>query len=46
MGGLAPLGPDQKGIEASEEMTLKEIAANNSTGPHDIYARIKDIVPN
>ena len=36
----------QQGIEASEEMTLKEIAANNNTGPHDIYERIKSIVQN
>ena len=36
----------KQGIEASEEMTLKEIAANNSTGPHDIYERIKGIVQN
>ena len=34
----------KQGIEASEELTLKEIAANNSTGPHDIYERIKTIV--
>ena len=34
----------KQGIEASEELTLKEIADNNSTGPHDIYERIKTIV--
>ena len=36
----------QQGIEASEEMTPKEIAANNNTGPHDIYERIKSSVQN
>jgi hypothetical protein len=36
----------KQGIEASEAMTLKEIAANNSTGPHDIYEHIQHIVQN
>jgi hypothetical protein len=34
----------QQGIGASEELTLKQIAANNRTGPHDVYERIKGIV--
>ena len=34
----------KQGIEASEELTLKEIATNNNTGPHEIYERIKIIV--
>ena len=37
---------NKQGIKASEEMTLKKIATNNSTGPHDIYERIKSIVQN
>ena len=36
----------KQGIAASEELTLKKIAANNNTGPHDIYERIKSIVQN
>ena len=36
----------KQGIEASEELTLKTIAANNNTGPHDLYERIKAIVQN
>ena len=36
----------KQGIEASEELTLKEIAANNDTGPHDIYEHIKSLVQN
>jgi hypothetical protein len=36
----------QQGIEASEELTLKTIAANHNIGPHDIYERIKGIVQN
>ena len=34
----------KQGIEASEELTLKEIATNNNTGPHEIYERLKIIV--
>jgi len=34
----------KQGIEASEDLTLKKIAAKNKTGPHDIYERIKNIV--
>ena len=34
----------KQGIEASEDLTLKKIATNNNTGPHDIYERIKSIV--
>jgi len=34
----------KQGIEASEDLTLKKIAANNNTGPHDIYEKIKNIV--
>ena len=36
----------KQGIEASEELTLKKIAANNNTGPHDIYEHIKSLVQN
>ena len=36
----------KQGVEASEDLTLKTIAANNNTGPHDIYERIKSIVQN
>jgi len=36
----------KQGIEASEELTLKEIAAQNETSPTDVYERIKDIVQN
>ena len=36
----------KQGIEASDELTLKKIAADNNTGPHDIYERIKGIVQN
>ena len=35
-----------QGIEASEELTLKKIAAKNKTSPSDIYERIKSIVQN
>jgi hypothetical protein len=31
------------GIEASEDLTLKKIAANNETSPSDIYERIRNI---
>jgi len=34
----------KQGIEASEDLTLKKIAAKNNTGPHDIYEKIKNIV--
>jgi hypothetical protein len=34
----------KQGIEASEDLTLKKIAANNQTSPSDIYERIKNIV--
>jgi hypothetical protein len=34
----------KQGVEASEDLTLKTIATNNNTGPHDIYERIKSIV--
>ena len=34
----------KQGIEASEDLTLKKIAANNETSPSDIYERIKNIV--
>jgi predicted DNA-binding protein YlxM (UPF0122 family) len=34
------------GIEASEELTLKKIAAQNKTSPTDLYERIKKIVQN
>ena len=33
-------------IEASEELTLKQIAAKNDTNPMDLYERIKGIVQN
>ena len=36
----------KQGIEASEELTLKKIAAKNKTSPSDIYERIKSIVQN
>jgi hypothetical protein len=36
----------KQGVETSEDLTLKTIAANNNTGPHDIYERIKSIVQN
>jgi len=35
-----------QGIEASEELTLKKIAAQNKTSPTDVYERIKNIVQN
>jgi hypothetical protein len=34
------------GIEASEELTLKKIAAQNKTSPTDVDERIKNIVQN
>ena len=37
---------NKQGIEASEELTMKEIAANNNTGAHDLYEHIKSIVQN
>jgi hypothetical protein len=37
-------GLKKQGIEASEDLTLKQIAAKNNTGPHDIYEHIKNIV--
>jgi hypothetical protein len=36
----------KQGIEASEELTLKKIAAQNNTSPTDVYERIKNIVQN
>lgn len=36
----------KQGIEASEELTLKKIAAQNKTSPTDVYERIKNIVQN
>lgn len=36
----------KQGIEASEELTLKKIAAQNNTNPTDVYERIKNIVQN
>ena len=36
----------RQGIEASEELTLKDIAAQNKTSPTDVYERIKNIVQN
>jgi hypothetical protein len=33
-------------IEASEELTLKQIAAKNNTNPIDLYERIKNIIQN
>ena len=36
----------KQGIEASEELTLKKIAAQNKTSPTDLYERIKNIVQN
>jgi len=36
----------KEGIEASEELTLKKIAAQNNTSPTDVYERIKNIVQN
>ena len=36
----------KQGIEASEELTLKKIAAQNKTNPTDVYERIKSIVQN
>jgi hypothetical protein len=34
----------KEGIEASEELTLKKIAAQNKLNPTDIYERIRNIV--
>ncbi|MDX1709137.1 MAG: DUF4405 domain-containing protein [Desulfobacterales bacterium] len=34
----------KQGIEASEKLTLKEIAADHHTSPTDLYERIKNIV--
>lgn len=31
----------KQGIDASEELTLKKIAAQNKTSPTDVYERIK-----
>ena len=36
----------KQGIDASEELTLKKIAAQNKTSPTDVYERIKNIVQN
>ena len=36
----------QQGIEASEELTFKKIAADNKTSPSELYERIKSIVQN
>ncbi len=36
----------KQGIEASEELTLKNIATQNKTSPTDVYERIKNIVQN
>ena len=36
----------KQGIEVSEELTLKKIAARNNTSPTDVYERIKSIVQN
>jgi hypothetical protein len=36
----------KQGIEAAEELTLKNIAAQNKTSPTDVYERIKNIVQN
>ena len=36
----------KQGIEASEELTLKNIAAQNKISPTDMYERIKNIVQN
>ena len=34
----------KQGIEASGELTLKKIAAQNETNPSDVYERIRNIV--
>ncbi len=36
----------KQGVEASEELTLKKIAAQNKTSPTDVYERIRNIVKN
>jgi hypothetical protein len=36
----------KQGIKASEELTLKKIAAQNNTNPADMYELIKNIVQN
>ena len=36
----------KQGIKASEELTLKKIAAQNNTSPTDVYERIKNIAQN
>jgi hypothetical protein len=36
----------KQGVEASEELTLKKIAAQNKTSPTDVYERIKNIFQN
>jgi hypothetical protein len=36
----------KQGIQASEGLTLKKIAAQNKTSPTDVYERIKNIVQN
>jgi hypothetical protein len=43
---LVVRGLKKHGIEASEELTLKKIAAQNNTSPTDVYERIKNIVRN
>jgi hypothetical protein len=36
-------GLESKGVDASEELTLKEIAAGNKISPTDLYEAVKDI---
>lgn len=36
----------KQGIDASEELTLKKIAAQSNTSPTDVYERIRNIVQN